>query len=622
MDLKKRFWIPLVCVSSVALCTQSCVNEAYDLRKGIDTSIDINGDISAPIGSTQKIKIGDFLKIDDSTEGISKNSDGDYQLDISGSTIKTEIDAPELTLSDINIGNSDNPGGFGITMQVPAIPGISGLEVPEYTYTFQPEGSSDTEITINESVPDYITAIDFVNLASSAEISLLLSRNDNSDKGELTIAKGFRLVFPEFLTLAKTGSESFYSLVGPNTVEFTSDVVLTAGQERVISLSINSIDFKKMPQGQGLVDGRIVIDDKITMTNLVMTAEARSFASQIADLPSSLRLAIDMRISDIIIRDITLKMNPSFDIEDQTVDIGEMPEFIEGANVTIDIYNPVISLKVNNQSPLPVTFRADILAYVGDEQTASVSLGNADETADDAIVLEPGITDIYISRKVYEPETSEGNVISIIKDDLSSLMARIPEKIVVADIKAGIEDTFHTIELSGTDKYVFSADYSIVAPMAFGKDLLIEYPYDITGLNKTLNPDSGNEGSSSFQIHFREASVYLTFVNEIPLRMAVTASPIDAEGNVINEGIEVSLVDPDSGEPVSVAPGKTDVPQSTEAVIMVKADLEAVKVLDGFRLNIKGTCDSEYEGIALNENQGISLKDISVNIQGGVTTQF
>lgn len=612
----------MVCVSGVALCTQSCVNEAYDLRKGIDTNIDINGDISAPIGSTQKIMIGDFLKIDDTTEGISKNADGDYQLDITGNTIQTEIDAPTLDLSNFNIGNSDNPGGFGITMQVPEIPNISGLEVPEYTYTFEPEGSSDTEITVNESVPEYISAIDFVNLAAAAEISLLLSRNDGSDQGELAIAKGFTLVFPEFLSLTKTGSESFYSVVGPNTVEFTSDVVLTAGQKKLISLAVNSIDFKKMPQGQGLVDGRIVIDDKITMNNLVMTAQARSFASQVADLPQSLSLAIDMNISDIIIKDITLKMNPSFNIEDQTVELGEMPEFIEGANVTIDIYNPVISLTVNNQSPLPVTFRADVLAYVGDEQTASVTLGNADETADDAIILESGINNIYISRKGYEPGTSEGNVISIVKDDLSSLIARIPEKIVIANINAGIEDTFHTIELSGTDKYVFSADYSIVAPMAFGKDLLIEYPYDITGLNKTLNPDSGNEGGSSFQIHFREASVYLTFDNEIPLRMSVTASPIDAEGNVINEGIEVSLVNPDTGEPVSVAPGKTGAPQSTVAVIRVRADLEAVKSLDGFRLNIKGSCDSEYEGIALNENQGISLSDISVNIQGGVSTQF
>ena len=44
--------------------------------------------------------------------------------------------------------------------------------------------------------------------------------------------------------------------------------------------------------------------------------------------------------------------------------------------------------------------------------------------------------------------------------------------------------------------------------------------------------------------------------------------------------------------------------------------------LDGFRLDLKGSCGSGFAGVALNENQGIQLKDISVNIKGGVSTQF
>ena len=53
----------MACMTSiVSLCLTSCVNEAYDLSKGIDTSIDINADISVPFGSTQKILIGDLLE--------------------------------------------------------------------------------------------------------------------------------------------------------------------------------------------------------------------------------------------------------------------------------------------------------------------------------------------------------------------------------------------------------------------------------------------------------------------------------------------------------------------------------------------------------------------------------
>ena len=39
------------------------MNPAYDLTNGIDTTIRIDGDISAPIGSTEMVFIEDFLHL-------------------------------------------------------------------------------------------------------------------------------------------------------------------------------------------------------------------------------------------------------------------------------------------------------------------------------------------------------------------------------------------------------------------------------------------------------------------------------------------------------------------------------------------------------------------------------
>ena len=56
-------------LSSVAalslMALPACVNEEYDLNKGIDTTIDIEGNISAPVGSTEKIMIGDLFEIEE-----------------------------------------------------------------------------------------------------------------------------------------------------------------------------------------------------------------------------------------------------------------------------------------------------------------------------------------------------------------------------------------------------------------------------------------------------------------------------------------------------------------------------------------------------------------------------
>ena len=52
----------LVAVSS-AFVFSSCVNEDYDLNKGIDTTIGIDAEIGAPLGSTMSKPNLPFLKM-------------------------------------------------------------------------------------------------------------------------------------------------------------------------------------------------------------------------------------------------------------------------------------------------------------------------------------------------------------------------------------------------------------------------------------------------------------------------------------------------------------------------------------------------------------------------------
>ena len=50
-------------IAILAAAFSSCMNPAYDLTNGIDTTIRIDGDISAPIGSTEMVFIEDFLHL-------------------------------------------------------------------------------------------------------------------------------------------------------------------------------------------------------------------------------------------------------------------------------------------------------------------------------------------------------------------------------------------------------------------------------------------------------------------------------------------------------------------------------------------------------------------------------
>ena len=625
MNLERHALIPAVCIVSSFICITACVNEEYDLSKGIDTTINVNGDISAPLGSTEKILIGDFFEIDPQNSAISV-VDGDYVLSLSGDMVRHDIDVPELGISGISVGNSENPGGYRINMDIPDTQPVEGVQIPDRTYEFTVAGEKETAIEINEEVPEYIAGIGKIELNSVMSISMRLSRDDGRSEGEITIGEGFSLVFPDYITIVKEGGSVDYEVLDGNVVRFASSASLTPSKPLGFRLGIAGIDFGRMPDGQGLVNGCIVIDDIIGMQDVSISANARSFGEVISDLPSSLSIDIDMSVSDIEIETVEVVFNPEITVDDQTVEIGEMPEFLSEEGNRLDLYSPVITLMVTNDSPVSAVLQADITSYSNDSQTASIHLGNEDAGAADAVVLRSGVTPVYIVRRAEDvpdgPVAATNDPVIIVRDDLSELIATIPDKMTVSDIDVRVlQETIEFDLVNAPDKYSFSFGYDINVPLAFGEELAVSYPYDITGLNETLNPSSSDD-NGSLEIDFSEASVFLTFVNEIPLDLSVAASPIDKDGNVIGSGIDVELTGIEGNSAVTVGAGNVGSPSESPAVIRIRADRESLMKLDGFRLDLKGSCGSGFAGVALNENQGIQLKDISVNIKGGVSTQF
>lgn len=625
MNLERHALIPAVCIVSSFICITACVNEEYDLSKGIDTTINVNGDISAPLGSTEKILIGDFFEIDPENSAISV-VDGDYVLSLSGDMVRQDIDVPELGISGISVGNSENPGGYRINMDIPDTQPVEGVQIPDRTYEFTVSGEKETAIEINEEVPEYIAGIGKIELNSAMSISMRLSRDDGRSEGEITIGEGFSLVFPDYITIVKEGGSVDYEVLDGNVVRFASSASLTPSAPLGFQLGIAGIDFGRMPDGQGLVNGRIVIDDIIGMQDVSISANARSFGEVISDLPSSLSIDIDMSVSDIEIETVEVVFNPEITVDDQTVEIGEMPEFLSEEGNRLDLYSPVITLMVTNDSPVSAVLQADITSYSNDSQTASIHLGNEDAGAADAVILRSGVTPVYIVRRTEDvpegPVAATNDPVIIVRDDLSELIATIPDKMTVSNIDVRVlQETIEFDLVNAPDRYSFSFGYDINVPLAFGEELAVSYPYDITGLNETLNPSSSDD-NGSLEIDFSEASVFLTFVNEIPLDLSVAASPIDKDGNVIGSGIDVELTGIEGNSAVTVGAGNVGSPSESPAVIRIRADRESLMKLDGFRLDLKGSCGSGFAGVALNENQGIQLKDISVNIKGGVSTQF
>lgn len=648
-DLKMPLCVTLAAIS--VMSAVSCVNEEYDLNKDIDTTISINGDISAPLGSTEAIMIGDFLAIDEENSVlVADPQTGDYSL---------HVEAEEPISQKINIDRVNlNPdelimdGGFSVKVDVKSLvdgayegilnddTDVSNVRIEGADLLSEPE---TTEININEDVSGMTTT---VKALGTVYLDTPIELNISMASGKVTVKSGMTLNFPEYVRLELSGvyDYDFCSIQDGHTLKFDRDVeVGTEGL--VLNMNMTEIYLDRLHEaepGQGLVNDRIVVNQDITVSGLVIDAYARDFGKTYGDMPDELGLDITMNVTGMDIKGGTAVIEPDITVDDQTIPVGEMPEFLTGEDIVLDIYNPYIVLDVTNTSPVQILFTAKLDGVNAEGASlldmGPIIVGSHDSDDPAAILLEQGTSRMYLSARSMDV-SGEPGAKNVVIDRLADIVKTIPYEIRLTEVTADvplagnatdgykesdyIEFTFPDDGTSGLE-YDFSVDYSVDVPLAFGENLKLTYPYDITGLNDTLNPDSSEEGTddNGMTIRLEQAQIKMTFVNAIPLNMEVTASPIDVDGKVISDpslSVELKAAD---GSQAKVAAGAIGSESLCPTVINVTADAESLKKLDGFRLNITGTSDVSYVNVPLNSGQYVRITDMSVRINGGVDMQL
>ena len=188
MNLKKRSWIPWCAASIVIACASGCVNEQYDLSKGIDMTIGADVNISVPVGSTEFIEIGDFLKIEESENNMifMDETTGDYYLSFAGKEpFSTTIEVPEINLGTVESEpvkvkldiseNADLKDFIGEPIDPDLIDLIGRAEF-EYDI---PE-TAQMPITIDEELPEQVKDIRKINLNTAINFNFSISEGATS----------------------------------------------------------------------------------------------------------------------------------------------------------------------------------------------------------------------------------------------------------------------------------------------------------------------------------------------------------------------------------------------------------------------------------------------------------
>lgn len=633
-----------------AFVFSSCVNEDYDLNKGIDMTVGIDAEIGAPLGSTGKIAVGDFFEIEEGSVVRADPQTGDYSIHVEAESPILEnvfidrisIDPDELVHDggfDINVNLYDEfraaagDAGDGVTDDMD----ISSLKLTKVKAF--PETEKTVGITVDEEVSEMVRIVKSIGVINlDAPANLVFAVNE----GTITFKAGFVIDFPEYVNVTLDDGQSGAEVMNGHELHFTEDMSVRAGNPVTYSLNINSIDVRSLEEDtdgqQGLVDTKIIINQVIALRDLYYDASASDFGTTLGEMPKAAVAELSMNVLDVDVLGASAVIDPEFDIEPQRVEIGELPEFLTGDGIVLDIYNPVIRLDVSNTSPFPALVSATVNGL--DENgnytmERPLEIGSADADSENAILVNPGNTVIFLSVRgadlssVSLPEGSNPPL-DIVIENFNDLLRRIPYEIELSDINVSVpHEGNEESGYSGNDyremvypaggrgiSYDFSVDYSVNVPLAFGKDLLFTYPFDITGIGGAFGDNA--EEDPDMNVNFRNVRISLTLVNALPLELAVSVSPIDADGNEIPsaDGLEFNILTPDGAAAV-VPAGDIGKESSSALVISGSADMESLKLLDGFRLNIGATVpDGELEGRCLNANQYIMISDMSVLIDG------
>lgn len=586
-------------LSSLGITT-ACVDNSYDLTKDIDMTITVGGDLTTPGSSSEDIKLSDLLDIDTLNSDLKEEKNGDYVLKFEGdetnSTIRVSdviIDAlqPQETASDDIV--------FDLT----------GLRNNLQEVTAPIEGLNPSVELENTEVSSDVVELEYATVDGLGRFTLNLNIVGNINK--VTLKQGLKFVFPEYIKLKSASDFTIEGnqLVLKHDVELNKNVGIQWYVD-VEKIYFDSVDGVTVPDGQGFIDADG--GSKKVYFHIQVPVEG-DVAVKKSDFPvgeSEVRFNVLGIVSSQQMKMGTVKamVDPvvdDFNISDVTIE--DLPDFLTDNDVKADLHNPQIYLNINNETPVEVNFKANLIALKDDLPVCNTIVLGTDRGTyieGTSIRLKPNNNIICLCPHPEEIQDEASDITYIKVPELPNLIKTIPDriKVEVDDHSVQVMQNFYELQL-GKD-YNVTTDYRINAPLEFGDDFNIVYNDTINNWNKDIK-----------DYEMKEVEVTLNAENAIPLNLSVSAKAIDVNGNEMQD-VEVVVV-----EPGFIAAGSlTDKKKSALTVILRNKDgVSRIKNLDGVIFTLKGNVNPENSERMLNANQTLKLEDLKLRIRGGVT---
>lgn len=565
---------------SFPLWTVSCVDNKYDLDKDIDMTINVGGEhLTIPAGSSDtaylskiiEVEEGDILQPDAATRvyHLTKRDD----IDVDPTTVK------EVTISSANTDLKQELVGSG--------DGGSGSKTTEL----------DVKNNLRAEASDIDEAlIELGALGAKTPTSLTLAfeflNTGNLTFGSVT-AKNLEIQLPDFLMFEKGEVEEGNKLILNNEELKNAQKVL-----HVIGYQFGG----KAEEGEIPDKNRtITINGLVTMQGQVVTSGING--------SGSLTMTLDVTLEEMTANSVTGVIQPEIKAETTNIELNDLPDFLKDEETRMDITNPVILLRAENQLETPVEVDAVLTPMKGNAQIDGKEVKVGSGYGKTPVVLASGKNMIALSRT--GECTIEGVTSNVKVEDINDLLETIPDDIEV-DLQPVVRNEgYYTAELGRA--YEMPSSYEVDVPLSFEQNLNIVYNDSVQDLNKDLNDLD--------KVILKKANVLLTVDNAIPLKLQLKPENVlikDVYGN------ELTAVKKTIEEDKQYVTESTDgeKPVTSELVLnLTSEDTAFLSKIDRICFKLTAVPGSAT-GVPLKDTQWLKVTSIKLSVPGGVNVDL
>lgn len=588
--MKKRTFsskLFLILGTAAVVGFSGCTDNDYDLSE-IDSTIGIGGDgLEIPSLSTEIIPLKDVLELEANGSVVEDEVSGDYVFRQSGADVAPVhpfID--KITVAEQNSVSNDLELTFssasGSRRRSATRAGGQSVVADGWIQAFTYEGNKPEEV------------VDLYEAEVSSKVTLDIDFSDV--KSVVSKFDQIEVDMPAFMTIANVNCggyafEQSGSKLTLKNVYTSSNMTITA--------DITSLNFKEKDTSYGSLSisgGKVKMEGKVHVT-----AVASSFNSGAGT--TGRKISSVMNMSKFVVNAATGKFNPEIALSDLgNIKVSGIPDFLQGGNVVVDLYNPQIKLTVTSDMDVPGTLNGVIKSFKNGQLLATVNVDN--------IPIDANKTSTICICRRSEGVSGFDHVLT--NPNLSKLIETIPDNITFSANASADQTNNYRFELG--HNYTVQPAYSVDAPIAFGENASIEYRDTLDGWNNDIKDFELAEGAY--------VNMDASIKSCVPAYMTVSAVPVDVNGNAISaDELSVEVTG-------SVEASKDGVSETTSPVNIKVSQMKkgAMKKLDGIVFVVAGKAsdgNNAVTGITLNANRHtLKVEQLKIKLVGKLIGNF